>query len=526
MGDWHLIPWTLQYLVSGISIIIISAVIFSKNRESLAYQSFFAYGFCTAIWELMAFLHRNAATAELSKFFFRIDLFFVSMTFVFLPLTILWIWRESKVYFWLVFPALIIGMYALLEAPFEIFSSNFGWSFKLKSEFGKMFYSISILYMLLFCGVFIHLARSIFSKTLAKKYIFVLIGYLLVYGIGILISTLFLQRYPDFPPLGGILTLVQFLFIAYAVSLKPEEIIPYTELKEPINELSQSYIAFLNRFQAAIPGRELGESSYRFQDYIDAAGLENIVVSKSRALVFKADKLNEVDIREAPDSILRLMKEHTWAAETTRDLVPILLKTYELLQSQSETRANEWLRQILREHGGFLAKHDVLKSLPEKVYLPVILQRLKPGQTYLFKEDTPKNAYRMLMGTEPYGIESLCITKLSPHRIRRRYGIRKASILWVTFENAEATITPKNLARLTRTVAEFSMKPNGTIVLLDCFDQIRLANGFQSSLGLLKDLRALSRNNNSILFTSIPPKLFEKEELETIERELEGAVLQ
>ena len=119
MHVWHFIPWTLQYLISGISIIIVSTVVFSKNWRSLAYQNFFAYGFCIATWGIMAFLHRNAPTVELSQFFFRIDLFFVSMSLVFLPLTILCIWRESKAYFLLALPAFIIGAYGLSIAPFE-----------------------------------------------------------------------------------------------------------------------------------------------------------------------------------------------------------------------------------------------------------------------------------------------------------------------------------------------------------------------------------------------------------------------
>ncbi len=64
------------------------------------------------------------------------------------------------------------------------------------------------------------------------------------------------------------------------------------------------------------------------------------------------------------------------------------------------------------------------------------------------------------------------------------------------------------------------MKPDGTIILIDCFDQLKFANGFERFVDILKILRALSTENNSILFISIPPMMFEEEELFTIEKEL------
>jgi two-component system cell cycle response regulator len=168
----------------------------------------------------------------------------------------------------------------------------------------------------------------------------------------------------------------------------------------------------------------------------------------------------------------------------------------------------------------------MLTKLSKDAQLPAVFTELRPGQVSLFKEDSPKKAYGMLKETESYGIESLCITKLSPETIREKYGIRKTSILWVTFEKAETTITPKDIAGLIKNVSEFSMKPDGTIILIDCFDQLKFANGFERFVDILKILRALSLENNSILFISIPPMMFEKEELFTIEKELKEGMQQ
>jgi hypothetical protein len=434
--------------------------------------------------------------------------------------TILCIWKLKKIYLWILLPSFLIGLYALYKTPFEIIPSNFGWSYKFRSNFGILFITMHMVYTVFFISVLIFIIRKISSRVLVRKYSLILFAFILIYSVGLGDSSFIISQNPIFPPFDGIVSFLLFLFIAYALTLRPEKIMPYSELKEPISALSQSYISFLNRFQAKIPGGKLGESSFMFQDYIDAMGLEKILVYKSGTLVFVTDKLTRKNIREVPDNILRVIKEHPWAAAITRDFRLILLRTYRLLRPQSEYYASEWLKQMLQNHGGFLIKHEMLTVFSEDAQLPPVFTELRPGHAYLFKEDTPKKAYEMLKEAETYDIESLCITKLSPLTVRARYGLQKASILWVTFEDTESTITPQDAAGLTKNVSEYLMKPNGTIILLDCFDQLKFANGFERSLEMLKILKALSLENNFIIFVSIPPTMFEKKELFTIEKEL------
>jgi len=540
MSNWHFIPWTIQYLASGSFIIIISVLILLKNHRSLAYRNFFVYGFSTSAWLFMAFFHRNAPTVELSQFFFKIDILFVHISIAFLPLVILNILRERKIYYWLVLPALIIGVYPFLRESFQIFWSNFGWSYRFESSFGKGFYSFSMLYLLLLCIAFILLIRKIHSKTV-RKYKFVFFSYLFFSASGICITNLFLQRNPQFPPLGGILIFIQFILIAYAVSLKPEKIIPYSTLRKPIDKLSKSYISFLNRFQAAIPGKELGEDMIRFWDYVEAMGLKSFVVSESGTLMFKVDKFNEEDVLEIPDSIIRVLINLTWASEMISELLQLILKTYDTLLTQSDLRAKTWLDRIIHQYGGFLIKYDIARSLAKDIELPSILTEQKPGQIYFLKEDTPKEAYGMLKAIEPYNMECLCITKLSPQTIRERYGIQKASFLWMTFEKVKGDLNPKDMARshplrpnplnpgieetidpremagLLKKVSEFFSRPNSIFILIDCFDQIKFANGFDRALDIVKDMKKLSRQKKAIFIISIPPLMFEDMELIKIE---------
>jgi len=335
-----------------------------------------------------------------------------------------------------------------------------------------------------------------------------------------LISNIIISSNPSFPPVGGIVTSIFFLAVAYAISLGTEEIKSSASVKKPLRELPSLYLQFLNAFQKATPGKELGGSNFIFQEYLEAMGLEEVVVPKSGKLVFEADNLSEENIRQVPDNILRIMKEHSWVRKAMDDLTPILVKTYDILQLRPKREADEWFEQMLQRHGGFLGRHGVLAAMPKEIKIPEILKELRPGRAYLFKEEKPVQAYKKLKEALNYGFAGLCISKLHPEKVRKRYNVGRGSIFWLTFKKAEGTINPTDLGKLQRTISEFVKRSEASIVLLDCFDQIKFANGLHKSLTMLKDFRNLCNENNSIILISINPEMFEKQELAAIEKEL------
>jgi len=347
-----------------------------------------------------------------------------------------------------------------------------------------------------------------------------LFGFIL-YVISMGASNYVISSNPDFPPFGGVITIILFLFVAYAINLPIEKITSSPLAKKRLRELSNLYLQFLNAFQAKTPGKELGGSSFRFAEYIEAMGLKDVVVSGSGRLTFNPDELSDENIKEIPDNILKIMKEHSWVVETINDFMPVLVRTYEILQLQSKGEASEWLEQIFQRHGGFLAKQGGLAAMPKEVKIPEIFKELQLGRAYLFKEEKPARAYKKLREALSYGFASLCISKLDPQKVRERYGVGKASMFWLTFKKTEGTINPKDFVKLNRTISEFVKKPDASIVLLDCFDQIKFANGLQKSLTVLKDFRNLCNETSSIILISINPELFEKQQLAAIEKELE-----
>jgi len=355
-----------------------------------------------------------------------------------------------------------------------------------------------------------------------------------------------ISSHPNFPPFGGVFTTMFFLFIAYAISLPTEIISANTVL--PSGELPKSYLQFLNSFRNVIPGKELGSGSFRFEEYLEAMGLKDIVVPESGKLTFALEKIDDENMSEILDSILRIIKEYSWAMGAVNDFTDVFLNTYKTLKLKSKDAADKWFEQMVRIHGGFLSKQGILADIPEDVKIPAIFKELSPGKSDLFSEETPNEAYSKLKEALDSSFDGLVITKFHPQKVIERYNIEKASIFWLTFNElktsglsndlgrvayqdqyqnqrrrieTENKIDPKNLNRFSKAISDFVKSPSRSVVLLDCFKEIVLVNGFEYAMNFLREIKEICKECNANLLISINPKVFEEKQIPTIEKELE-----
>ena len=146
---------------------------------------------------------------------------------------------------------------------------------------------------------------------------------------------------------------------------------------------------------------------------------------------------------------------------------------------------------------------------------------LEKRHVYLIKEEWPDKGYQIFYDQITHGSFGLCITKLEPEKVRERYKLAKTPIIWLTFNSVESAILPRDIDGLTSIVSDFVRKTEGSLFFFDCFSQIKLVNGFEKSLSMLKDLKKLCNENNSIMLISMFPKMFDEQQLVVIEKELE-----
>ncbi len=221
MADWYFIPITIQYLVGSGLIVLFSMFLLSKYPKSWVYRSFFLYGLFVTLWCLMAFFHRNAPTVELSKEFLTFGATFNYLFPAFLLITFLSLKKPSKYNSFVLLPGLILGIATIVATPFEIFWTDFGWSYNYTSSY---FFAATTLvnvgYIVANLAVGINLIRTAQTAMLKRKYNLLLISYVLFYVAFLSISNILLLSNADYPPLGGIISILAFLAIAYAITLQ------------------------------------------------------------------------------------------------------------------------------------------------------------------------------------------------------------------------------------------------------------------------------------------------------------------
>ncbi|MGQ9787718.1 MAG: hypothetical protein ACUVQM_00140 [Candidatus Hadarchaeaceae archaeon] len=194
-----------------------------RNPKSWVYRSFFLYGLFAGIWILMAFLHRNAPTPELSADFITLGAIFGYTFPAFLLITFLMLKKQTLRNLVALVPAIIMGAITIFTFPFKVFWTDFGWSYGYAYDWYFMTaVFINLAYIVANLVVGINLVRTATIKLLRKKFMLLLISYFVFYVVAISITNILLIYNANYPPLGGIISTLAFLTITWAITLKFE----------------------------------------------------------------------------------------------------------------------------------------------------------------------------------------------------------------------------------------------------------------------------------------------------------------
>ena len=169
-----------------------------------------------------------------------------------------------------------------------------------------------------------------------------------------------------------------------------------------------------------------------------------------------------------------------------------------------------------------MVKYKLMLIVPasEEVKSSLAKYNLSPGFSYLVKEEIPDKTYDIFLDQVTHSIQGLCLTKFSTEKVREKYGIEKSPIIWLTFKNAENAISPKDIGGIRSIISDFVKKAERSCLLMDCFEELVMVNGFEQAMRFLEDIKEICKENNSNLLLSIDPKIFEQERINIIEKEL------
>lgn len=176
-----------------------------------------------------------------------------------------------------------------------------------------------------------------------------------------------------------------------------------------------------------------------------------------------------------------------------------------------------------------LREMEKLKQLEEDLELAIRKLEMVPkyslgkGQTYIIKDEAYSKCYSVFEEQLLYNVQGgLCLTKFDPQKVKEKYKFLKVSTIFqITSKEGINAIPPKNLAAIEMKISNFVSEISPSIVLLDCLDEIKLANGWYKSIIWIRLIKDICKKNKAILLLSIRSAEFEADQLTMIEKEAE-----
>ncbi|MFO7618458.1 MAG: DUF835 domain-containing protein [Thermoplasmata archaeon] len=139
---------------------------------------------------------------------------------------------------------------------------------------------------------------------------------------------------------------------------------------------------------------------------------------------------------------------------------------------------------------------------------------------YLIKEEVPDRSYDIFKDWVTHGHQGLCITRDFPAKIRKRYGLEKTPIIWLSTSDTENTVPPQNLSALFYHIENFLKKSENGILLLSGLEYLITHNSYPSVLKFIQLLNEQIAIREAVLIVPISPLTMDEKDLKLVEREL------
>jgi len=147
---------------------------------------------------------------------------------------------------------------------------------------------------------------------------------------------------------------------------------------------------------------------------------------------------------------------------------------------------------------------------------------LRDGSIYLVKERKPSLSYKLFEKALADNLPGLCLTRQYPERLKEKYNLQNARILWLSHTPGREHHNPTNIGALTTLITSFIEKYNKSITLLDGLEYLVINNGFQQVLKVTELVNEQVMQSDSIVLIPISESAFSEKELALLERNVEN----
>ena len=350
--------WSIQYIISGVFSLAISIYVLYKRPKTLTMKCFFFFGLIVSSWALAVYFQRTAPDSVTSSFFFVISFTSNSMslpTYLFTALSI----REERKKMSIIFIPMILSVIAYPFFSLKFYLTDFGWNYNVEttSLLVLVYSAVYFAYMIATVVSLLELMRRARSTVLKRKYLILLTSFTAFQAIGIPLTNYLMMSNPIFPPLGGVLNLLTFLFIGFAITIKEEKFsLVSTFAKKDFSTIYSSFLAILYNYTT---GASLGEGSFKFTDFIKESGIEeNVQLSKSGVTFKGTENLNIPDLINRNLKILEVNFVNT---EVVDCYLRVLNFAYSTLRDKFDT--------VVASNEDFLKQSDLIYGINRGHYL-------------------------------------------------------------------------------------------------------------------------------------------------------------
>jgi hypothetical protein len=153
---------------------------------------------------------------------------------------------------------------------------------------------------------------------------------------------------------------------------------------------------------------------------------------------------------------------------------------------------------------------------------------LKPGWSYVIKEDRPEKGFSIFASLTGGGGRGLCISRTHPDMLKQKYGF-EAETIWLTkTENAQGSagrkgsefVSPNNLAHLASAVREFLAGGAGGAVIIEGLEYLTTQNDFKSVLRFVQLINEQVVLDKGYLIIPVDEATMDSKDFSLIEREM------
>jgi len=173
----------------------------------------------------------------------------------------------------------------------------------------------------------------------------------------------------------------------------------------------------------------------------------------------------------------------------------------------------------LIEHGLFIAAliligYLVLGTGPK--------YRLERGVNYIVKEKKPEESFEIFADLVSHGIKGLCITRMNPDIVRKKFGIEKSvPVYWLSKIEGEHSLEPTNVRLMVNTIEKFVNENQYGVVLLDGLEYLISFNDFTTLVKVVEDVCEIVSAKKSNFILPINPSALGEKETARLERNME-----